>query len=113
MGEIRFILRQSDQARAIAAISDQLQLPVGQVDRVFQKEFERLKAQARITTFPYRADHAQRALDPSGEPASAALSCPYIPASASCHPDPRARAIRVLCTGLDALCAPSKEVEIT
>jgi uncharacterized protein (DUF2126 family) len=41
----------SDQARAIAAISDRLQLPVGQVGKVFQKEFERLKAQARIPTY--------------------------------------------------------------
>ena len=41
----------SDQARAIAAISDQLQLPVGQVGEVYQKEFERLSVQARIPTY--------------------------------------------------------------
>ena len=42
---------ESDQTRAIAAISDQLQLPVGQVGEIYRKEFERLSVQARITTY--------------------------------------------------------------
>ena len=42
---------ESDQARAIAAISDQLHLPVGQVGEVYWKEFERLSVQARIKTY--------------------------------------------------------------
>ena len=102
----------SDQAQAIAAISDQLQLPVGQVGRVFQKEFERLKAQARITTY-LTVLTMRNVRSILGGARKRAFTCPYMPASVSCHPDPRARRIRVLCTGLDALCAQTQEVEIT
>ena len=97
-----------DQAQAIAAISDQLQLPVGQVGRVFQKEFERLKAQARISTYltvltMRNVRSILRGARKRG------FTCPFMPASASCHPDPRARGIRVMCTGFDALCAQAQE----
>ena len=41
----------ADQVRAIAAISDKLQLPVGKVGEIYKKEFARLALHARITTY--------------------------------------------------------------
>jgi hypothetical protein len=42
---------EADQVRAIAMISDKLQLPIGEVGEIYRKEFERLAVQARIPTF--------------------------------------------------------------
>ena len=42
---------EADQVRAIAMISDKLQLPVGEVSEIYRKEFDRLAVQARIPTF--------------------------------------------------------------
>jgi hypothetical protein len=42
---------EAEQVRAIAMISDKLQLPVDEVGEIYRKEFERLAVQARIPNF--------------------------------------------------------------
>ena len=41
----------NDHARAIATLSEKLQIPVHEVQEVYSKEFDRLASQARIELF--------------------------------------------------------------